>query len=130
MFEPSTNNAKIINENNISIDNLYEENECSDCFHMMNLNYTSYTKELCKTKNYPYIHVDIEINYFEFWISLDPIRIPQKRKRHCGMYMNKKLYYHERRKERQKKNRKRDKRKHTIINNNRFNKEKIILHIL
>ncbi|KJP85909.1 hypothetical protein AK88_04441 [Plasmodium fragile] len=55
-------------------------NSCRDCLHSKNLNYTAYTKELCKSNAYPYIHLDIEINYFELWVALDPVRVPQKRK--------------------------------------------------
>ncbi|SCP05335.1 conserved Plasmodium protein, unknown function [Plasmodium ovale] len=66
-------------ERHVSFDDLYNEKDCQDCAHLKNLDYTAYTKEVCKNSAYPYVHVDIEINYFEFWLALDPIRIPQKR---------------------------------------------------
>ncbi|CAA9989901.1 conserved Plasmodium protein, unknown function [Plasmodium knowlesi strain H] len=64
----------------IPFDDIDELNTCHDCFHSKNLEYTAYTKEVCKSKAYPYVHVDVEINYFELWIALDPVRVPQKRK--------------------------------------------------
>ncbi|SBT79988.1 conserved Plasmodium protein, unknown function [Plasmodium malariae] len=66
-------------ERQVSFDHLTDELNCQYCCHSKNLHYTAYTKEICRAYAYPYIHVDVEINYFEFWISLDPIRIPQKR---------------------------------------------------
>ncbi|SBS87792.1 conserved Plasmodium protein, unknown function [Plasmodium malariae] len=66
-------------ERQVSFDHLTDDLNCQYCCHLKNLHYTAYTKEICRAYAYPYIHVDVEINYFEFWISLDPIRIPQKR---------------------------------------------------
>ncbi|CAD2098744.1 conserved Plasmodium protein, unknown function [Plasmodium vinckei] len=67
-------------DRSVTFDDFSNEINCNNCFHLVNLDYTGYTKELCKANDYPYVHIDIEINYSEIWISLEPIRIPQKKK--------------------------------------------------
>ncbi|ANQ09731.1 Chloroquine resistance marker protein [Plasmodium coatneyi] len=77
---PPAYHADNTKRGSIPLNDLDELNTCHDCLHSKNLDYTAYTKEVCKSKAYPYVHVDIEINYFELWVALDPVRVPQKRK--------------------------------------------------
>ncbi|ETB62652.1 hypothetical protein YYC_00360 [Plasmodium yoelii 17X] len=67
-------------DRSVTFDDFSSEQNCNNCFHLTNLDYTAYTKELCKANDYPYVHIDIDINYSEIWISLEPIRIPQRKK--------------------------------------------------